>query len=109
MALKGKFSLIQRAAANHAGGDNIKGLIAAARNWYKGKEDNHYATTLRYEVIMLELLESLAIVILMVPVVMAIIQGLIYLLGRLFNFISKFGQPKQRRQPSDDVRPASRQ
>ncbi|MFT4464069.1 MAG: AcrZ family multidrug efflux pump-associated protein [Sodalis sp. (in: enterobacteria)] len=58
---------------------------------------------------MLELLESLAIVILMVPVVMAIILGLIYLLGELFNIISKFGQPKQRRQPSDDVKPASRQ
>ncbi|WP_072166437.1 AcrZ family multidrug efflux pump-associated protein [Erwinia sp. Leaf53] len=40
---------------------------------------------------MLELLKGLAIAILMVPVVMAIILGLIYGLGEVFNVISKVG------------------
>lgn len=40
---------------------------------------------------MLELLIGLAEAILMVPVVMAIILGLIYGLGEVFNVISKFG------------------
>ncbi len=40
---------------------------------------------------MLELLESLLFAIVMVPVVMAIILGLIYGLGELFNIISKIG------------------
>ncbi|CAO97321.1 AcrZ family multidrug efflux pump-associated protein [Erwinia tasmaniensis] len=40
---------------------------------------------------MLELLKGLAIAILMVPVVMAIILGLIWGLGEVFNVISKFG------------------
>ncbi|XBS70996.1 AcrZ family multidrug efflux pump-associated protein [Acerihabitans sp. KWT182] len=44
---------------------------------------------------MLELLESLIIVVLMVPIVMAIILGLIYGLGELFNVISKIGHPKE--------------
>lgn len=45
---------------------------------------------------MIELLESLIVVVLMVPVVMAVILGLIYGLGELFNLISKIGQSKQR-------------
>ncbi|MFG1174971.1 AcrZ family multidrug efflux pump-associated protein [Erwiniaceae bacterium CAU 1747] len=40
---------------------------------------------------MLELLKGLAVAILMVPVVMAIILGLIYGLGEVFNVISKIG------------------
>ncbi|MEJ4043202.1 AcrZ family multidrug efflux pump-associated protein [Erwinia sp. SLM-02] len=40
---------------------------------------------------MLELLKGLAVAILMVPVVMAIILGLIYGLGEVFNIISKIG------------------
>lgn len=51
---------------------------------------------------MLELLKGLAIAILMVPVVMAIILGLIYGLGEVFNVISKVGhrndQPARNRQ-----------
>jgi preprotein translocase subunit SecE len=46
---------------------------------------------------MIELLESLIVVVLMVPVVMAVILGLIYGLGELFNVISKIGQSKQQR------------
>lgn len=49
------------------------------------------------EVTMLELLESLIMVVLLVPVVMVLILGSIYLLGELFNIISKIGQPAQRR------------
>ncbi|SFM87566.1 Multidrug efflux pump-associated protein AcrZ [Izhakiella capsodis] len=45
---------------------------------------------------MLELIKSLLIAILMVPVVMAVILGLIYGLGEFFNLISKFGHPKDR-------------
>jgi hypothetical protein len=44
---------------------------------------------------MIELLESLIVVVLMVPVVMAVILGLIYGLGELFNVISKIGQSKK--------------
>jgi hypothetical protein len=40
---------------------------------------------------MLELLKSLAIAVLMVPVVMALMLGMIYGLGEVFNVISKFG------------------
>ncbi|QKJ86441.1 hypothetical protein PMPD1_1485 [Paramixta manurensis] len=51
---------------------------------------------------MLELIESLAVAIIMVPVVMAIILGLIYGLGEVFNVISKIGhrddQPAKNRQ-----------
>ncbi|WP_338562277.1 AcrZ family multidrug efflux pump-associated protein [Erwinia sp. E_sp_B04_7] len=45
---------------------------------------------------MLELLKGLAVAILMVPVVMAVILGLIYGLGEVFNVISKIGHPKDR-------------
>ncbi|HEY0209986.1 AcrZ family multidrug efflux pump-associated protein, partial [Acerihabitans sp.] len=48
---------------------------------------------------MLELLESLLMVVLMVPVVMVLILGSIYGLGELFNLISKIGKPKQKRDP----------
>lgn len=44
---------------------------------------------------MLELLMGLGEAILMVPVVMAIILGLIYGLGEVFNVISKFGHRKE--------------
>ncbi|WP_337008397.1 AcrZ family multidrug efflux pump-associated protein [Pantoea sp. AS142] len=40
---------------------------------------------------MLELLKSLAVAVLMVPVVMALMLGMIYGLGEVFNVISKFG------------------
>lgn len=43
---------------------------------------------------MLELLIGLGEAILMVPVVMAIILGLIYGLGEVFNVISKVGRRK---------------
>ncbi|MEI2265297.1 AcrZ family multidrug efflux pump-associated protein [Erwinia sp. CGal63] len=45
---------------------------------------------------MLELLIGLAEAILMVPVVMAIILGLIYGLGEVFNVISKVGHRNDR-------------
>lgn len=45
---------------------------------------------------MLELLESLAFAIIMVPVVMAIILGLIYGLGELFNIISNIGHTSEK-------------
>lgn len=51
---------------------------------------------------MLELLKSLAVAVIMVPIVMAIILGLIYGLGEVFNVISKIGhrndQPAKHRQ-----------
>ncbi|MFW0697368.1 AcrZ family multidrug efflux pump-associated protein [Pantoea sp. Lij88] len=40
---------------------------------------------------MLELLKSLAVAVLMVPVVMALMLGMIYGLGEVFNVISKIG------------------
>ncbi|MDL4913687.1 MAG: AcrZ family multidrug efflux pump-associated protein [Enterobacterales bacterium endosymbiont of Blomia tropicalis] len=40
---------------------------------------------------MLELLKSLAVAVIMVPIVMALMLGLIYGLGEVFNVISKFG------------------
>ncbi|AUX92830.1 AcrZ family multidrug efflux pump-associated protein [Mixta gaviniae] len=45
---------------------------------------------------MLELLKSLAVAVIMVPIVMAIILGLIYGLGEVFNVISKFGHRNER-------------
>ncbi|WLS77744.1 AcrZ family multidrug efflux pump-associated protein [Erwinia pyri] len=44
---------------------------------------------------MMELLIGLGEAILMVPVVMAIILGLIYGLGEVFNVISKIGHSKE--------------
>lgn len=47
---------------------------------------------------MLELLKSLVFAVIMVPIVMAVILGLIYGLGEVFNVFSKVGhrdQPKQ--------------
>ncbi|WP_072193616.1 AcrZ family multidrug efflux pump-associated protein [Pantoea stewartii] len=41
---------------------------------------------------MLELIKSLAVAVIMVPVVMAIMLGLIYGLGEVFNLISKAGR-----------------
>lgn len=54
---------------------------------------------------MIELLESLIMVVLLVPVVMTVILGSIYLLGELFNLISKFGKPKQRHNHKDGEKP----
>ncbi|AJJ65041.1 AcrZ family multidrug efflux pump-associated protein [Yersinia aldovae] len=45
---------------------------------------------------MLELLKSLVFAVVMVPVVMAVILGLIYGLGEVFNIISKSGHNKER-------------
>ncbi len=50
---------------------------------------------------MIELLESLIMVVLLVPVVMAIILGSIYGLGELFNLISNVGKPKRRHDEKD--------
>lgn len=47
---------------------------------------------------MLELLKSLVFAVIMVPVVMAIILGLIYGLGEVFNIFSGIGQKDQSRQ-----------
>ncbi|EAO9152156.1 multidrug efflux pump-associated protein, AcrZ family [Salmonella enterica] len=47
---------------------------------------------------MLELLKSLVFAVIMVPVVMAIILGLIYGLGEVFNIFSDIGQKDQSRQ-----------
>lgn len=44
---------------------------------------------------MLELLKGLAVAIIMVPIVMAIILGLIWGLGEVFNVISKIGHKDQ--------------
>jgi hypothetical protein len=52
------------------------------------------------ELTMLELLKSLVFAVVMVPVVMAIILGLIYGLGEVFNLFSNVGhrdRPAQRR------------
>lgn len=46
---------------------------------------------------MLELLESLLFAVVMVPVVMAVILGLIYGLGEVFNVFSKIGHPRENR------------
>ncbi|CAI0754037.1 MULTISPECIES: AcrZ family multidrug efflux pump-associated protein [Serratia] len=46
---------------------------------------------------MLELLESLLFAVVMVPIVMAIILGLIYGLGEVFNIFSKVGHSKENR------------
>jgi len=51
---------------------------------------NHFFVR-RVRLSMLELLKSLAVAVLMVPVVMALMLGMIYGLGEVFNVISKFG------------------
>ncbi|CFR24493.1 AcrZ family multidrug efflux pump-associated protein [Yersinia kristensenii] len=45
---------------------------------------------------MLDLLKSLLFAVVMVPVVMAVILGLIYGLGEVFNIISKSSHKKER-------------
>ncbi|MEW5559618.1 AcrZ family multidrug efflux pump-associated protein [Enterobacter asburiae] len=47
---------------------------------------------------MLELLKSLVFAVVMVPVVMAIILGLIYGLGEVFNVLSNVGHNDKARQ-----------
>jgi hypothetical protein len=49
------------------------------------------------EATMLELLKSLLFAVVMVPVVMAIILGLIYGLAEVFNIFSKVGRSKENR------------
>ncbi|CAM3503197.1 multidrug efflux pump-associated protein, AcrZ family [Rouxiella silvae] len=46
---------------------------------------------------MLELLESLLFAVIMVPIFIAVVLGLIYGMGELFNVISKVGHPKESR------------
>ncbi|CBG87535.1 putative membrane protein [Citrobacter rodentium ICC168] len=53
---------------------------------------------LNQEMTMLELLKSLVFAVIMVPVVMAIILGLIYGLGEVFNLFSGIGQKDRSRQ-----------
>ncbi|CAQ89847.1 putative outer membrane or exported [Escherichia fergusonii ATCC 35469] len=53
---------------------------------------------LHLELTMLELLKSLVFAVIMVPIVMAIILGLIYGLGEVFNIFSGIGQKDQSRQ-----------
>lgn len=48
---------------------------------------------------MLELLKSLLFAVVMVPVVMALIFVLIYLVGELFNFVSFIGGKPQNKSP----------
>jgi len=50
------------------------------------------------ELTMLELLKSLVFAVVMVPVVMAIILGLIYGLGEVFNVLSNVGHNDKARQ-----------
>lgn len=58
---------------------------------------------------MLELLKSLVFAVIMVPVVMAIILGLIYGLGEVFNIFSGIGQKDQSDRTADfPKRPLSR-
>ncbi|ARD39022.1 multidrug efflux pump-associated protein, AcrZ family [Edwardsiella ictaluri] len=45
---------------------------------------------------MFELLKSLVVVAIMVPVVMAIIMGLIWGMGELCNLISAWGHPEEK-------------
>lgn len=45
---------------------------------------------------MLELLESMLFAVVMVPVVMAIILGLIYGFAEMFNIFSKIGRSKEK-------------
>ena len=49
------------------------------------------------QAIMLELLKSLLFAVVMVPVVMALILGLIYGFGEVFNVFSKVGRSKENR------------
>ncbi|KFK95100.1 MULTISPECIES: AcrZ family multidrug efflux pump-associated protein [unclassified Serratia (in: enterobacteria)] len=46
---------------------------------------------------MFELLKSLVFAVVMVPVVMAIILGLIYALAEVFNVFSKIGHTNEKR------------
>lgn len=56
------------------------------------------ANILSMELTMFELLKSLVFAIFMVPVVMAIILGLIYGLGEVFNIFSAVGHKDKRQQ-----------
>ena len=56
------------------------------------------------EMTMLELLKSLVFAVIMAPVVMAIILGLIYGLGEVFNLFSGLGRRDNRRNHSSQPR-----
>ncbi|HEJ9093725.1 Uncharacterized membrane protein ybhT [Serratia odorifera] len=49
---------------------------------------------------MIEMLESLAMVVILVPVMVAVLLGAIYGLGELFNLISHAGKKKEDRAPA---------
>lgn len=49
------------------------------------------------EAIMLELLESLVFAVVMVPIFIAVILGLIWALGEVFNVLSNIGHSKESR------------
>jgi len=68
----------------------------------KGREFPDEPVTMKesqcLELTMLELLKSLVFAVIMVPVVMAIILGLIYGLGEVFNVLSNVGHKDNGRQ-----------
>jgi hypothetical protein len=70
-------------------------VIITQRIAQKGREFPDEAVTIKesqcLELTMLELLKSLVFAVIMVPVVMAIILGLIYGLGEVFNVLSNVG------------------
>lgn len=75
--------------------------MTVAQKGHDFQPDRGRMTRSQYlESTMLELLKSLVFAVIMVPVVMAIILGLIYGLGEVFNVFSNFGhrdRPAQRR------------
>jgi len=76
--------------------------IIAQGTAQKGSEFPDYRVTMKesqcLELTMLELLKSLVFALIMVPVVMAIILGLIYGLGEVFNVLSNVGHKENGRQ-----------
>ncbi|BET81536.1 Multidrug efflux pump accessory protein AcrZ [Edwardsiella anguillarum] len=56
----------------------------------------HCAYQRRVKSAMFELLKSLVVAAIMVPVVMAIIMGLIWGMGELCNLISAWGHPEEK-------------
>ena len=55
------------------------------------------------ETTMIEMLESLAMVVILVPVMVAVLLGAIYGLGELFNLISNAGKKKEKSAPAAAV------
>lgn len=52
------------------------------------------------ETTMIEMLESLATVVILVPVMVAVLLGVIYGLGELFNLISNAGKKQEKPAPA---------